>query len=224
MKVAAMVEADAGAPAGGATAMNLHQPGLDLVGADTAEVYRQLGQITRQLHDALQRLGVMPRLQQSAQDLPDVRSRLNYVVRKTGDAAERALSAVERAQHGRERQEVAALRLAAAVGEASPEAARSAAAALAELRHAGAQIDRELTEVLLAQDFHDLTGQVIAQAVALAIELEDNLVELLLRASPGEAIPPSRRCLGGPVVDAARHGDVVRDQQEVDALLAGLGF
>jgi chemotaxis protein CheZ len=204
--------------------VSARQPGLDLEAADTAEVYRQLGQITRQLHDALQHLGVMPRLQQSAQDLPDVRSRLNYVVRKTGDAAERALSAVERAKHERERQEVAALRLAAAAAEASPEAGRRAGEALAELRRAGAQVDRELTEILLAQDFHDLTGQVIAQVAALAIELEDNLVELLLRASPGEAIPLSRRRLAGPVVDAARQGEIARDQQEVDALLAGLGF
>jgi chemotaxis protein CheZ len=204
--------------------MNARQQGLALEAADTTEVYRQLGQITRQLHDALQRLGVLPRLQQSAQDLPDVRSRLNYVVRKTGAAAERALSAVERAKHERERQEVAALRLAAAAAEASPEAGRVAGTALAELRRAGAQVDRELTEILLAQDFHDLTGQVIAQVVGLAIELEDNLVELLLRASPGEAIPLSQRRLAGPVVDAARPAEVVRDQQEVDALLAGLGF
>lgn len=220
-----------------------------------AEVYRQLGQITRQLHDALHRLGVMPRLQQSAQDLPDVRSRLQYVVRKTGAAAERTLAAVERAKSERSRLDAAALRLAGALGVADavdavgavhevaaadlPAAAAAApgaraatpgssaaahAVALRELRAAGRRIDAELTEILLAQDFHDLTGQVVAQVVALAIELEDSLVELLLRAAPAEPIPPSLRRLGGPVVDAAARADVARNQQEVDELLAGLGF
>lgn len=193
-------------------------------GAAAAGLYRQLGGITRRLHDALQRLGMLPRLQQSVQDLPDVRSRLQYVVRTTGQAAERALSAVERAKHERERLDAAAARLAAAAGAAGSEAAHDAAAALAELRESGRRIDAELTEIMLAQGFHDLTGQVIAQVAALAIELEDNLLDLLLRAAPAEPIPPSRRSLGGPVVDPGTRADVVRNQQEVDELLAGLGF
>jgi chemotaxis protein CheZ len=197
-------------------------PGLEP--PDAAEVYRQLGQITRQLHDALEQLGVMPRLQQSAQDLPDVRSRLQYVMRKSGEAAARALSAVERAKAERERIGQAARRLAEAIDLDATAAGRGAAAALAELRAAGARIDDELTEILLAQDFHDLTGQVVAQVAALAIELEDNLVDLLLRAAPDEPIPPSRRRFGGPAVDAGARAEVARDQQEVDALLAGLGF
>ena len=52
------------------------------------EVFQQLGLITRQLHDTLSQLGVMPRLQEAANGLPDARSRLTYIAQKTGDAAD----------------------------------------------------------------------------------------------------------------------------------------
>src|SRR5690349_24920402 len=67
------------------------------------EVFHQLGLITRQLHDTLQQLGVMPRLQQAADGLPDARSRLSYIARKTGEAADKVLNSVEqaKAEHGR---------------------------------------------------------------------------------------------------------------------------
>ena len=66
------------------------------------EVFQQLGHITRQLHDTLQQLGVMPRLQMAADGLPDARSRLSYIARKTGEAADKVLNSVDqaKAQHG----------------------------------------------------------------------------------------------------------------------------
>ena len=39
---------------------------------------------------------------------------------------------------------------------------------------------------MMAQDFHDLTGQVVAKVVALASDLEDSLVKLLVQAAPPE--------------------------------------
>ena len=63
--------------------------------ADVPGMYQQIGTITRQLHDALRELGVMPKLQAAAGDLPDARSRLNYVATKTGEAAGRVLDCVE---------------------------------------------------------------------------------------------------------------------------------
>ena len=66
------------------------------------EVFQQLGDITRQLHDTLTQLGVMPKLQIAADGLPDARSRLNYIARKTGEAANKVLNSVDRAkaEHG----------------------------------------------------------------------------------------------------------------------------
>ena len=61
------------------------------------EVFQQLGLITRQLHDTLTQLGVMPRLQEAADGLPDARSRLSYIAKKTGDAANKVLNLVDMA-------------------------------------------------------------------------------------------------------------------------------
>lgn len=192
--------------------------GLDL-GAPSAlsEVYRQLGHITRQLHDALYSLGVMPKLAQSAQELPDARSRLSWIVQKSGDAAHRTLSAVERSQAERERIEALVARLSAAVpaGEA---------AVLDELRQASRCIGHDLSDIMLAQDFHDLTGQVVTQVLALALELEHSLVELLLRAAPTDAQPVAASRWTGPAAEPRLAADRVKDQHEVDELLAGLGF
>ena len=78
---------------------------------------------------------------------------------------------------------------------------------------------------MLAQDFHDLTGQVVTAVVALAIELEDSLVKLLLQAAPTElGSRHETNVLPGPVVDATGRPDVVTNQGEVDDLLASLGF
>ena len=59
------------------------------------EIFQQLGTITRQLHDTLQQLGVMPKLQNAADGLPDARSRLNYIATKTADAANKVLNSVD---------------------------------------------------------------------------------------------------------------------------------
>jgi chemotaxis protein CheZ len=87
------------------------------------------------------------------------------------------------------------------------------------------RIDRHLTDIMMAQDFHDLTGQVVAKVVALASDLEDSLVKLLLQAAPPETVQKvEAMVLSGPVVDPKGRTDVVQNQGEVDDLLASLGF
>ena len=67
------------------------------------EVFQQLGAITRMLHDTLQQLGVMPKLQAAADGLPDARSRLNYIANKTAAAAEKVLDSVDQAKQEHQR-------------------------------------------------------------------------------------------------------------------------
>ena len=76
---------------------------------------------------------------------------------------------------------------------------------------------------MLAQDFHDLTGQVVAKVVALAIDLEASLVKLLVQAAPVEPPRAADAGLAGPQTGSGR-ADVVTSQGEVDELLASLGF
>ena len=94
-----------------------------------------------------------------------------------------------------------------------------------DVEAATARIDGHLTDIMMAQDFHDLTGQVVAKVVALAADLEDSLVKLLLQAAPLEQVQRvESMVLNGPVVNPEGRSDVVADQGEVDDLLASLGF
>ena len=62
------------------------------------EVYHRLGAITRQLHDALNELGYADKLKGTAEELPDAQSRLQYIARLTGEAAEKVLNHVDEAK------------------------------------------------------------------------------------------------------------------------------
>jgi chemotaxis protein CheZ len=87
-----------------------------------------------------------------------------------------------------------------------------------------ARIDQHLTDIMMAQDFHDLTGQVVAKVVKLAGDIEDQLLKLLLQTAPAGQRQVDPALLQGPVVDPAGRTDVVANQEQVDDLLASLGF
>jgi chemotaxis protein CheZ len=195
--------------------------------AVSPEVFQQLGSITRLLHDTMQQLGVMPKLQVATDGLPDARSRLSYIATKTAAAADKVLNSVDQAKLEH-----------AAISEATREMARAIVANPVKAVASGqvmnfvqdvetrtAAIDGHLTDIMMAQDFHDLTGQVVAKVVALANDLEDSLVKLLV-----QVVPPDQRekvdpnVLNGPVVSPEGRADVVSNQGEVDDLLASLGF
>jgi chemotaxis protein CheZ len=195
--------------------------------AVSPEVFQQLGTITRLLHDTMQQLGVMPKLQTATEGLPDARSRLSYIATKTAEAANKVLNLVEEAKS--EHNAIAeATRGIAAQIVADPVKAVASGAVMNfvhEVESATSRIDGHLTDIMMAQDFHDLTGQVVAKVVTLANDLEDSLVKLLVQVVPEgvrEQVDPS--VLNGPVVNPAGRTDVVADQGEVDDLLASLGF
>lgn len=191
------------------------------------EVFQQLGTITRLLHDTMQQLGVMPKLQTATEGLPDARSRLSYIATKTADAANKVLNTVDAAKV-EHRQIADATRAMAQLIVADPVKAVASGAVMnfvQEVETSTKRIDDHLTDIMMAQDFHDLTGQVVAKVVTLANDLEDSLVKLLIQVVPEgvrEQVDPS--VLNGPVVNPEGRTDVVSDQGEVDDLLASLGF
>ena len=201
------------------------------------EVFHQLGLITRQLHDTLSQLGVMPRLQAAANGLPDARSRLTYIAQKTGDAANKVLNSVDMAKAEHHSISAQTRAMAAAI-VADPVKAVATGAVMnfvTDVEACTGRIDAHLTDIMMAQDFHDLTGQVVAKVVSLASDLEDSLVKLLVQAAPVEQsvklmahIAPAETVntadLNGPVVNPEGRTDVVANQGEVDDLLASLGF
>ena len=195
--------------------------------AVSPEVFQQLGSITRLLHDTMQQLGVMPKLQIATDGLPDARSRLSYIATKTAEAANKVLNTVDQAKN-EHHQITEATRAMAELIVADPVKAVASGAVMNfvhEVEASTKRIDDHLTDIMMAQDFHDLTGQVVAKVVTLANDLEDSLVKLLIQVVPEgvrEQVDPS--VLNGPVVNPAGRTDVVSDQGEVDDLLASLGF
>jgi chemotaxis protein CheZ len=191
------------------------------------EVFNQLGSITRLLHDTMQQLGVMPKLQVAADGLPDARSRLQYIANKTADAANKVLNSVaqakaEHAHISKSTKELAELLVKDPVRAVATGQVLNFAK---DVEETTGRIDAHLTDIMMAQDFHDLTGQVVAKVVTLANDLEDSLLKLLIQVVPPEhreKVDPS--VLHGPVVDAVGRTDVVTNQGEVDDLLASLGF
>ena len=191
------------------------------------EVFQQIGVITRNLHDTMHQLGVMPKLQQATDGLPDARSRLSYIATKTAEAANKVLNSVDQAKADHAEITQATIAMAAALMADPVKAVASGAVMnfVKEVEARTAKIDSHLTDIMMAQDFHDLTGQVVAKVVTLANDLEDSLVKLLL-----SVVPPDQRekvdmtVLQGPVVNPEGRTDIVSDQSEVDDLLASLGF
>lgn len=200
--------------------------------AAQTDVYQRLGGITRQLHDALNELGHTDRLKDAVEQLPDTQSRLAYISQLTGNAAERVLNHVDA---GKVELDLIGERIRQVGSELDRVAPNDAAidglrARVADIESANARVDQHLTEIMIAQDFHDLTGQVIGRVLRLASTLEKQLLLLLVESAPSESPGENRparapaEALDGPVVNGAGRTDVVKDQAQVDDLLASLGF
>ena len=128
------------------------------------EVFQQIGSITRLLHDTMQQLGVMPKLQLATDGLPDARSRLSYIANKTASAADKVLNSVDEAKADHAAISAATREMAQAI-VADPVRAVASGAVMNfvhDVEARTARIDGHLTDIMMAQDFHDLTGQVVA--------------------------------------------------------------
>lgn len=212
-----------------------------LAGVDEAElsederVFKRVGVMTREVHEALRTmLGDAP-LKDAVEAIPDVRQRLNYIALMTEQAASRVLNATDIAQPLQTQLENDAGRL---QGEWEKVFANQMSVddfkALAQETHRFLGQTREhshatgeqLLEIMMAQDFQDLTGQVIKRVVDLAQTLESRLLSLLLEVAPPDKLPVDKvdGLMNGPVIDSRGRDDVVTSQEQVDDLLDSLGF
>lgn len=194
------------------------------------DMFRQLGSITRQLHDALKELGYTDKLKGTVDQLPDAQSRLSYIARLTGEAAEKVLNHVDEGKAEQAKIAERGRQLADTISRV-PGLARAMPELLEwskDIVDLSEKSDARLTDIMMAQDFHDLTGQVIGRVVQLAGTIEEQLLGLLLQSAPsgqpGQDHAIVEPALAGPVINAEGRTDVVSDQKQVDDLLASLGF
>ena len=210
-------------------------------------LFLEIGKLSRDLNEALERFTFDARIVDLAEkDVPDARERLAHVLRMTDEAAHRTMDLVEGACPLAERTGDAAGRIAPLWEDfrARRIGVHDFRRLLERLDHfvVDAQVDsekvrRNLSEVLLAQGYQDLTGQIIRSVMHLVEEVEHalgNLVRLSAdtelaarreRATERDGQPGDGAARGyGPAVPGVTRGAVVVDQDDVDALLSGLGM
>lgn len=203
-------------------------------------VYAEVGKLTRQLHDSLANFRLDPRINDIAKnEIPDARDRLSYVIDKTEAAANTTMDAIDNI-------EPLANQMSETLSQVHPQWKRlmGGKIALHEFKALCHEIDQlleqvdsdnnalrsQLTEILMAQDFQDLTGQIIRRVIELVHEVEDQLVDILKafgmeqedRAEAEKAaceLSPE-----GPIVNSEQREDVMSSQDDVDDLLSSLGF
>ncbi len=201
------------------------------------EMLNRIGLVTRALHDNLSGLGIDKLLEQVAVDIPDARDRLNYVARMTEQAAEKVLNATDAATPLQTELATGASKLEATWKQVMAEPSlkseydKVALETLAYLQITSKNTTDTkalLMDIMMAQDFQDLTGQVIKKITALAQELEKQLVQVLIDFSPSvakkEVAPPTLSLMNGPQINPETAVDVVATQEQVDDLLDSLGF
>ena len=214
-------------------------------------LYREVGKLTRELHSAIVNFQIDPGMPQAEEvsQITDATERLAYVVKLTEAAANRTMDLVENSTPlvnamGHEakalstdwgrfmRREVGA--------EEFRELARRVDSFLTRSETQNSIVSSNLTDILLAQDYQDLTGQVIKRVTQLVTEVESNLLKLVLMASQVDrfaGIEHDRDALRaennsqknqakgeGPQIHADKRNDVVSGQDDVDDLLSSLGF
>jgi chemotaxis protein CheZ len=198
------------------------------------EVLARVGQMTRGLHESLRELGFDKLIEQAAYEMPSARDRLSYVAKMTEQAAQRVLNATDAASPLQEKiasgaRDVAKEWHPVLTGPFSEQGYRAMAdRTLAYLQQTEQDADatrQQLLTIMMAQDFQDLTGQVIKKVTELAHGVEQQLIQLLIDYAP----PELRRdtgsgLLNGPQIKPQGNPDVVADQGQVDDLLESLGF
>jgi chemotaxis protein CheZ len=192
----------------------------------------RIGHLTRQMHESMRELGLDRGIAEATEAIPNARDRLSYVAHMTERAAERALNAIDVAQPIQERLS----KQADSLGQrwdawfASPLELNDARdlvvhtrAYLSEIPKEASATNAQLTEIMMAQDFQDLTGQVIKKMMEVIQDMESHLLQLLVDNTPVERRSKSNGMLNGPQTEVGQ-ADAVDDQGQVDDLLASLGF
>ena len=212
----------------------------DLANIRESDIYKEMGRITRELHDAITAFGMDEQINVLAQsEIPDARQRLHHVIDMTDQAANKTLTEVEESLPICEELEKRSSALHddwnrfkqrnMDINEFKQLAKRLDEFFSVNTGDAG-RLKLSLTNVLMAQDFQDLTSQIIKKVIKLVEEVEGNLVEIIkltsnLENAGGNETKAREDKLAGPVVPGVNDGgSTVSGQDDVDELLSSLGF
>ena len=203
--------------------------------------YQQVGYLTRDLHTAVQKFAYDPRLREiTDEEIPNASERLRYIITVTDKAATRTLDAVDKCTP-------IALALKSSIDDLMPIwkhlmngridrfefvfLCHRIDDLLKKTAEDASDLSNQLNEILMAQDFQDLTGQMIQRVVGLITEVEDKLLEFLRFFGQYTPVQDQERLkqkaieAQGPALDSQIEANAAAaSQDEVDDLLASLGF
>ncbi|MFQ1061538.1 protein phosphatase CheZ [Bordetella trematum] len=200
---------------------------------EPTDLIQRIASLTRMLRDSMRELGLDQAIKDAAEAIPDARDRLRYVAQMTEQAANRVLNATEAAGPAQDAMARGAKALDARWQQwfdqplEMPEArelVKDTRAFLAEVPQQTQFTQARLMEIVMAQDFQDLTGQVIMRMMDVVGAIERELLQVLLENVPQERRDEAQGLLNGPQVNPGDKPDVVTSQDQVDDLLASLGF
>ncbi len=202
--------------------------------ADGGALHSQIGHLTRALHDTMRELGYDKTLERAVGKMPDTRDRLNYISTLTEQAAVKTLNAVEEAKPMQQKLETEAAQLSGKWQELFERKldAEQFKALVHQTRHYLSEVplntkatNAKLMDIVVAQDYQDLTGQVLKRLSETVQQLENQLVALLIESLPEDKKKEmDSSLLNGPVINSDGRSDVVTSQAQVDELLESLGF
>lgn len=201
--------------------------------AAPVDLIHRIAQLTRSLRENMRELGLDEAIKDAAHAIPDARDRLHYVAQMTEQAANRVLNAAEEIQPWQESMEKDAKALDARwqdwfdhpveldQARVLVDDTRVFIKAVPEKTQAS---QNNLMDIIMAQDFQDLTGQVIMRMLGVIGAIESELVQVLIDNVPAEKREETKTLLNGPAMNPESKSDVVANQDQVDDLLASLGF
>ncbi|CAM4301593.1 protein phosphatase CheZ [Kerstersia similis] len=206
--------------------------------AGSGDLLIRVARLTRLLQNSMRELGLDQKIRDAAEVIPDTRDRLRYVANMTEQAATRVLAATEQAQPLQNEIGQGARDLLARWQRLAPQGTPGAGAAAYEdedlradtcayLQRTVQQTDathQHLLDIMMAQDFQDLTGQVIMKLTDLISSFEKELLQVLLDHVPQEKRDEDDSLLNGPQVRVEGRTDIVSSQDQVDDLLSELGL
>ena len=196
-------------------------------------MYERLGGIVRLLHDSLRELGYDKALTQASTQIMDAQDRLEYVASLTEQAANKVLNTLDDGMPAQDllskkSKEMENRWADLFAGKLSIDEFKSLAGdskAFAQTVSEATEAEKaRLLEIMMAQDFQDITGQLIKKVVAITKTVENELAELLKDNAPPQvreklAAKEQETIMSGPSLPV-----VALNQDSVDDLLADLGF
>jgi len=207
--------------------------GIGSLPDESVDLIHRIAQLTRMLRESMRELGLDQAIKDAAHAIPDARDRLHYVAQMTEQAANRVLNAAEQIQPWQDALDSQARDLDARWQawfdhpvelDQARELVDATRTLLKDIPQKTQATQQNVMEIIMAQDFQDLTGQVIMKMLGVVTAIETELVQVLIDNAPQERREETRTLLNGPAVRPEGKADVVTNQDQVDDLLASLGF